>query len=482
MKRYTASQVFLVTSILASFAQATDFKCDDTAATMVSLPPELRIETSMASILRLAGDSTPQVHSLVSKALPPLSLVRWLQPPDEVQVAAEQDIGKGLNSKEVPTLRDKFNPLGAGVKRSPGYLVESEPLPQASVQEPRQKSPHELAPHESLRRTVPITRVVDRNTGEVAAGLKHESTSPTFNVLKDAFREHATCTATVVGDWEELDDTIKAKGFLEPPEALARAYYLDKAKFIKDHDSSDVAKFLAYLKATRTLLDKCFVAAENTAFELKHKALGQIGRLTYGINAECTATVIGDGRYLITARHCFKPLVNAPSLAKDMWFKPAGSENRYAVCAIAEKDALLPEKIASIDFDQVLVRIASTGVTPRPIKLAALSQIMTTADEKIGSKAAPTLLVNMSYFPLAPLVYPEKFSSGYVSATAVCAATAKAASCFSHICGAVAGGSGSPIFEANAKDITLVGTHVGGSADVGSLVSRQTECRPILRP
>jgi hypothetical protein len=447
----------------ASFAEATDFRCTDTAASLASLPPELRQETSMVSISQLATLTTPQVDTVASNTRPNFSRIRMIRQPDEFQEAAGRDGGVRASVEERLVLRNKFNPLGEGVRTPPKFRDDKPPIPD-TPQDPEFVLPSHLRKVPGMRID---SRVVDRDTALVAAGLNQESTSQNLNTLKNAFQQFSSCDATVVGDWEELDETIDARRFPQSPEALARAFYENKEKFIKDHEARDVATFTAYLAATRTLLERCFSPAEQGDFEARHHALKQIGRLTYGNSAECTATIIGDGQYVITARHCFRPLIRSPNLAVDIWFKPSSSEHRYAVCAIADTDALLPNKISSAESDQVLVRVAPTGIKPQPVKIAVLDDIMTTADGKMGKNAAPTLLASVSYFPLAPVVYPDKFRSGYVSATSVCAATAKGPSCFSHICSAVAGGSGSPIFEAAASGITLVGTHVGGSADVG---------------
>jgi V8-like Glu-specific endopeptidase len=113
----------------------------------------------------------------------------------------------------------------------------------------------------------------------------------------------------------------------------------------------------------------------------------------------------------------------------------------------------------------VLVRLAPTGIQVKPVKVARLAELATTDEEKAGNHNAPTLLQSVSYFPLAKYALPKKFETGYVvPQMEVCAAVSKTDACFSHICSAVPGGSGSPIFASDAQGIVLVGTHIGGGA------------------
>jgi V8-like Glu-specific endopeptidase len=276
----------------------------------------------------------------------------------------------------------------------------------------------------------------------------------------------SSCNYIVIGKWEKKHQEIEDMLLRWSHEQLARDYNLDAEQFMIKHGVDVTTALAGYTAATRDLLDACFKPAESTAFIKNTNVLKQMGRITYAMDSECTATLIGDPRYIITARHCFSTAAKDPASAKHMWFIPYLSSDRFQVCSIAEKNALATEKFESINYDQVLVRVAPTGLPLAPIRAISNQEIKTTADEKKGDRAAPLLLASVSYFPLAPIVSPDKFSSGYVvPQTEICAAIAKDKSCFAHICSAIGGGSGSPIFVESGAKIVLAGTHVGGSTD-----------------
>lgn len=474
MHHRTVLSCILAIAIAHIEAIAKDYYCADTPTTIASLPIELRSETSLLSSPGLAqSENLPAYLGSETLRLTKQVAYRWIINPPEQQsfggterpLSAKNQGGvpnpiKSL--RDVPVIQTDPNALQRVIRLPDGTIKVILPDGTIKVIPPQRGGP---IPKSQKKSPSPL-RPIDGQAGIQAAELNRVSQSPTFNALKKVFLDSSSCNYIVIGKWDKKHQEIADMLLLWSHEQLARDYNVDAAKFMQEHGVDITTALAGYTATTRELLDACFKPAENTTFIKNTNVLKQMGRITYAMDSECTATLIGDHRYIITARHCFSKAAQDPASAKHMWFIPYLSSDRFQVCSVAEKNALATEKFESISYDQVLVRVAPTGVPLASVKTISNQEIKTTADEKKGDRAAPLLLASVSYFPLAPIVSPEKFASGYVvPQTEICAAIAKDKSCFAHICSAVGGGSGSPIFVESGAKIVLAGTHVGGSTD-----------------
>lgn len=276
-----------------------------------------------------------------------------------------------------------------------------------------------------------------------------------------------TCSAKITTDWYESNEQIVSLTSAPTPQ-LIRDYLHSPEQFRSKNSAAMVSAVSRHIGRTEALLDNCFRPLEDSPFEKRTKVLGRIGKVIVGSEPVCTAILVGTSQYILTARHCFSKLPATTLENEKLWFQPAISADRYQICAVAEPEALDAGKTADISLDQVLVRIAATAVVPLPVDILPASRLLSTSDENKGNITAPTLLTTVSFFPLATLVRPQIYKSGFVQDSAeVCAAIRTQAGCFSHVCNAVDGGSGAPIFLSDAQTLTLAGTYVGSSNENG---------------
>ncbi len=232
----------------------------------------------------------------------------------------------------------------------------------------------------------------------------------------------------------------------------------------------NVDGFHEAIKATEAVLVGCYRIlgaadfANPETFAGHHHLGARLGSLAVGKNPMCTALLVGNGSRILTARHCFTDVGDA-NLA-DMWFQTAIGTDRFQVCAISEAHALA-NGAGNVADDQVIARIQQGLPPPARTEMLDKGKLRVLSD---ASFEAPdiTLLANFSFMPAAKLLHPE--SSGFVTTKApVCAAISHQTGCFTDLCRAVHGGSGSAIFDATHPDepaLTLVGTHVAGAATV----------------
>jgi V8-like Glu-specific endopeptidase len=258
------------------------------------------------------------------------------------------------------------------------------------------------------------------------------------------------------------------------PQQIARQYLADKKSFYERHQGKNFQQLTeAYVGALKALVQNCYVAAESSSFAKQHSLLDRMGQINWGQDAACTGLSVGSATYVLTARHCFEKLPNQ----SDLWFKPAMSNDRYQICAISQSNALTADKTSDISQDQVLVRIAPGLKEPGELKVMLKSALRSIDDQKAGDSSAPTLLTQISYMPLANMLFPTTFPSGFVQGKAeLCAAKQKDQGCFSHLCSTESGGSGSALFVTSEPVLTLAGTHIGESeTEFGSKTSNNCE-------
>jgi hypothetical protein len=253
-------------------------------------------------------------------------------------------------------------------------------------------------------------------------------------------------------------------------DAFVGEYLSNTVKFLGEHGAYTGTVMKEYIAATKSMLSSCYTPVEDSEFGARNKSIfNQLGSLTSGIDSHCTGLLVGSGQYILTARHCFFKDSSAQLLDKsvtsDMWFRPISSKDRFQACAISNAGREILTKSTYARSDQILVRIAKGATKPSQLHYVSQADLKSIADYSPGATDAPTLLVQISEFPLAKLLEPTKFSSGFVlTSVGICAATTKDDGCFVHMCRAIGGGSGSALFVANANELKLVGTHIGGAS------------------
>lgn len=284
--------------------------------------------------------------------------------------------------------------------------------------------------------------------------------------LRDDLATPISCTATTVVDANAANTAALglAGGRSGALRRLIQEYKSDQQLFASAYGSSAAQTISRYLETAKLLLQRCYRPAEQSTFVKTNHLQTRIGGMLQGDTAFCTALLLGNGDYVLTARHCFTYGADNTSLPHeqlaDMWFRPMSSMDRYQICAIAEASAFDATKFREATDDQVVVRIA-----PRlqPVdKLALVFRDTLESLEEMGTLPdAPTALQSISIFPHASLVDPT-YPSGLVEPLEKgCFVVKKQKGCFLHFCGVVSGGSGSALFVRDAKNLTLAGTHIG---------------------
>lgn len=273
-----------------------------------------------------------------------------------------------------------------------------------------------------------------------------------------AYLDKSTCDIGLVGAYVSAEQSLL--GRTSDREGFVRSYLGDREKF--KGEKADLLGLVGdYISKAKAVLKNCYTPAEKSQFVKDHRLLERIGTITNG-DAVCTAFGFGGERYLLTARHCFTDDNSLPRVDRgQVFFSPAGSTERYQVCSVMGADALEQDQISKLKRDQVVVSIAALKQSFSKASLFNASQLVSVA--KGGKNARPTRLAQVSYFPLASVISPEEFSSGFV-ANESCVPIKATANCFSHICNSVKGASGSPIFSADSPRLELVGTHIGRSS------------------
>jgi V8-like Glu-specific endopeptidase len=220
-----------------------------------------------------------------------------------------------------------------------------------------------------------------------------------------------------------------------------------------------------FVDATREVLANCYIPAEESMFAQHHAILKSIGTIYDGVNPICTALLVARDGKILTARHCFDSLTKRTSdkIKSALLFKPANDNNTYEICSILERNAFLNKSRLAKD-DQVVARIAKGDFSPAILIIPPSSELTTPDTRK--PENSPASLVQISQFPFASLVFPERFKSGFVqSISSSCIVLSKEAGCFSHTCSATFGGSGSSIFFSTMDNLSLAGTHIGDSTN-----------------
>ena len=259
----------------------------------------------------------------------------------------------------------------------------------------------------------------------------------------------------VVGDYELL-----AKDFLENPDLFQKINGEEKSKKVE-----------TYIGAFRRLLDACYSPAEESDFVKRNSILSRVGVLMVGDRIICTGLLMGDGRYVLSARHCLINSSNSPlpaSSLSNMWFRTADGGDRFQVCAVVGSNVLDRNMAYTTRSDQALLRI-SPGL-PSQSKLAVFGKgkVKTLSSNPL-EKDAPTLLLQFSYLPLAKNLDKTRFSSGIVETSSkYCAVVVTDTGCFVNTCSGLKGGSGAALFVSQPGPLTLAGTFIGRGATQAS--------------
>lgn len=287
--------------------------------------------------------------------------------------------------------------------------------------------------------------------------------------LKDAINspKAADCSSWIVSSYQTEENNLKAISPNEDYESETKRY-LDNQEMYKIVSGDKFEKVRRYVAALKKLLDSCYAPAEESAFVAEKSLLSRLGVIMLGERAICTGLLMGDGTYVLTARHCLLEASTNKALARnslsDLWFRVSDGTDRHQVCAAVGKD-ILDNTIYTTKTDQVLLRISS-GL-PKQEKIQTVGKIALRAvGDDISNEDAPTLLVQISFLPLAKSIGPDKYKSGMVESTSqYCAVIATDTGCFVNTCSGLKGGSGAALFVAkNGPVIKLAGTFIGRGA------------------
>lgn len=307
----------------------------------------------------------------------------------------------------------------------------------------------------------------------VAAALKSRPIKNSIVELLSPPRGPDGCNTSLVDTYEAI-------------EAIPGAVYGLKAKTPSVQDLA-VAKMIG--RCYRLLMPEEFSRSES--FVGRHHLGSRLGSIQLDDKGFCTALLVGDGKHILTARHCFFATTTRAlpaSTLRHLYFTPAVGTKSYQLCAISEPNALTPALVEDVASDQVVVRIAPGLKAPEQPSLPPSDSLHAIEPR---AKDAPdiTLLVIYSYMPAAKAIFPD--STGFVvGRTDKCAAVRSMSGCFVDFCRVVHGGSGAPVFDVTdpSSPLTLIGTHTGSGAGSGNCVTPQENynisayIRPDLKP
>lgn len=461
-------QVFLISwAVLSASAsnsiQATDYLCSSASKDSDSIPAALRSETPLIKFAQVADANSlrryqvieyrngvllkslgnqPSLAGLTRKGgniqnfpnLPPLDMEKIELPPGTI--ALQEEV---LSQQISPGLLDTF-PLHPQNQNLDKALLAFGPRT-------------DITSH---------TINTPDTTTQLRESMKIPATAGAAKTLLDYYSkpELSTCTQSITSDYVVARSALKGTG-IKSVQEISRQYLTDKKSLYAQYNDTDFQKIIeTYISSLKAMVLNCYIPAENSPFAQKHALLTKMGEIAWGKNAACTGLSVGSPIYVLTARHCFENLSNH----SDMWFRPAMSKDRYQICAISQSNALTEDKLNDLSQDQVLVRIAPGLKDPGELNVLLRSALHSMTDQKAGVSNSPTLLTQISYMPLANLLFPKTFPSGFVQGKAeLCAAKVKDTGCFSHLCSAESGGSGSALFVNDESKLTLAGTHIGQS-------------------
>jgi V8-like Glu-specific endopeptidase len=284
--------------------------------------------------------------------------------------------------------------------------------------------------------------------------LEENKKNPIPPKTLETYLADESCDAIIRSEYIDAERHLLKK--FPKPALYIKSYLGDRVEFKNDKIRS-LGIVGDYISKAQAVLKNCYSAAEKSAFVKDHRLLERLGTITNG-DAVCTAFGFGGDRHLLTARHCFTDKRGLPSVERgQIFFSPAGSEEKYQVCSVLGNDALGIAQTAILSRDQVVVTVA-------PMKKKFPITVMFKSSELVAVSSArksnATRLAQISYFPLASLLLPHEFPSGFVTNES-CVPLKTSSSCFSHLCSTVKGGSGSPIFSADSPRLELIGTHIG---------------------
>lgn len=373
------------------------------------------------------------------------------------------------------------DPIGPQTDPSPTPLpttppIIMDPIPPGENDIPSLRLPGPQSPPKEPKSPLINPRAITISDEQVAlhVTLPLRDAPPNSNGAKllAGYTDHA-CAQDIV------DHVASAEAKVRAIPSLGGAYragaeYLDNADSYKAKYGPFAAGAVKdYVDSLRTMLDSCYVPAEQSAFAIRHRLLQQIGRLSLATEPICTGLLLGSAQYMLTARHCFFYDVSRgpldPTSLSNLWFQVGSGSNRYQACAIAESNAFAADRFGTVAADQVLVRIARGAPAPQKLTAVSKASLSLVSDFKQGVRDAPTLLAQISDFPLASKIDAAKYPSGMVQGKApFCAAISKDSGCFVHMCSAIGGGSGSALFLAEDAGISLVGTHIGEATEAAA--------------
>lgn len=313
----------------------------------------------------------------------------------------------------------------------------------------------------------------------VAALNSHPLKNSVVELLSPPRSPDGGCNTSLVDTYEAIEAIPDAVYGLSPKA------HDNQAKKSSERDLA-VAKMIG--RCYRLLMPEEFSRSES--FVGRHHLGSRLGSIQLDDKGICTALLVGDGKHILTARHCFFATTRAlpASTLRHLYFTPAVGTKSYQLCAISEPNALTPALVEDVASDQVVVRIAPGLKAPEQPSLPPSDSLHAIEPR---AKDAPdiTLLVIYSYMPAAKAIFPD--STGFVvGRTDKCAAVRSMSGCFVDFCRAVHGGSGAPVFDVTdpSSPLTLIGTHTGSGAGSKNCVTPQENynisayIRPDLKP
>lgn len=315
-----------------------------------------------------------------------------------------------------------------------------------------------------------VTTAPELQPKAVAEQLGQKQLTPAQQAVFDSLGyntpESQSCTKTVIMDASGAQAHVdSAFGSNAAKASQQWQKYLANPAAYTANDPDHGQVFAAAEAATKVLLQKCFSPATTAPAYTQLSIPKRLGFITVDGLQQCEALLISKD-HILTARHCWfdsKETAAAYGTGKAYYASAADSSKRYQICAANSK---VEDTSASLDDEQVVMRIASTGSDLPPLEIADPKEI-----KPFPSDRAPppdqqvTRLVTFTWIGNSARFNPA-FENNLAVGTTPCYVVAYDApsQCFTNMCMTYEGTSGGAIFTAdNAGKWKLLGMHIGAA-------------------
>lgn len=292
--------------------------------------------------------------------------------------------------------------------------------------------------------------------------------------------DQTTCTREIVRELDDAQRLVRNTSVDSVPiEADDRLFrFLHKLAGAENETATSRPALQRLEGAWRSVLANCFTAPETRP--LFAQLSGRIGAFSVPGSAPfCSGTLLENGK-ILTARHCFIEEHTGQLIARNVKQLSFALADGSAVLDITPGFSPTDQKSYQLLGDWIVV---AAPTLDKPLPKLPVAQELVAFPEAALARTHPTSLEVFAAVPLARTLDPVRFPSSIVGYHLPgCYVVFKQASCITHMCSVVPGGSGASLFTTSGDRPQWVGIHVGPETTVGgSCSNRSTSTNMALR-